>query len=133
MKVLVSDALWKEIKDLLPGPRSRPRGGRPLVDNRTALEGVLFVLKSGIPWAMLPGAAFGVSGMTCWRRLRDWHQAGVWAALHVRLLERLHQAGKLDWNRASVDSASVAAKKGGLWSARARRTAARRLPSATWP
>ena len=69
--------------------------------------------------------------MTCWRRLRDWQEAGVWAALHRVLLERLSDAGHLDWSRASVDSASVAAKRGVLRPARTQPTAANRARSAT--
>jgi transposase len=70
------------VAPLLPPPRPRPKGGRPPVDDRKALTGILFVLKSGIPWAMLPREMGCGSGMTCWRRLRDWQRAGVWQKLH---------------------------------------------------
>ncbi len=76
-----------------------------------AEAGIIFVLRSGIPWEMLP-REFGCSGMTCWRRLRDWQTAGVWTTLHRVLLERLSNAGHLEWSRASLDIAAVAAKRG---------------------
>ena len=69
-------------------------GGWPRLSNRAALTGILFVLKSGLPWERLPVEMGCGSGMSCWRRLRDWHEAGVWAALHQVLLERLHAAGR---------------------------------------
>ncbi len=80
-KPLVSNALWAAIKPLLPPGPAKPRGGRSRVDDRAALAGILFVLRSGIPWEMLP-SEIGCSGMTCWRRLRDWQAAGVWTRLH---------------------------------------------------
>jgi transposase len=109
---MVSDELWKEVEPLLPPHPAHPEGGRPPASDRAALEGILFVLRSGIPWEMLP-SVFGVCGMTCWRRLRDWQAAGVWERLHSHFLEQLQGADKLDWSRASVDSTSVRATKGG--------------------
>ncbi len=128
---LVSDALWAVIEPLLPPEPPKPKGGRPRVPDRAALTGILFVLRSGIPWEMLPQEMGCGSGMTCWRRLRDWQEAGVWAGLHRVLLERLADAGQLDWSRASLDSASVAAKRGAPRPARTRRIAANRARSAT--
>ena len=110
-KPLVSDELWAAIKPLLPSEPPKPRGGQPRRNDRLALSGIIFVLRSGIPWEMLP-RELGCSGMTCWRRLRDWQEAGVWAALHRVLLNRLSDAGQLNWSRTSLDSASVAAKRG---------------------
>jgi transposase len=126
---LVSDDLWVAIAPLLLSEPPKPKGGRPRCDDRAVLAGIIFVLRSGIPWEMLPGE-FGCSGMTCWRRLRDWQEAGVWAGLHRMLLERLGDAGQLDWSRASLDSASVAAKRGAPRPARTRRIAAKRAQSA---
>lgn len=77
----MSDALWALIAPLLPPERPKPRGGRPRIPDRAALMGILFVLKSGIPWEMLPQGMSCGSGMTCWRRLRDWQRAGVWQRL----------------------------------------------------
>ena len=128
-KPLVTDELWAALEPLLPPAPPKPRGGRPRCDDRAALAGIIFVLRSGIPWEMLP-RELGCSGMTCWRRLRDWQEAGVWAALHRVLLERLGDAGHLDWSRASLDSASVAARRGVRRPARTQRIAARRARSA---
>ncbi|TFL16195.1 IS5 family transposase [Jannaschia formosa] len=110
---LVSDEMWAAVEPLLPEEPPKPKGGRPRVPDRDALRGIVFVLRSGLPWEMLPREVFGCSGMTCWRRLRDWQQAGVWDRLHRTLLERLHRSGELDWGRTALDSQSTAAKKGG--------------------
>jgi transposase len=110
-KQLVDDALWQMVEPLLsPPPARTSKRGRPRLADRTALTGILFVLKSGIPWEMLPQEMGCGSGQTCWRRLRDWHQAGVWRKLHRLLLGRLQQSGQIDWSRASLDSVSVRAK-----------------------
>jgi transposase len=111
-KELVSDELWEIIEPLLPEVPPKPKGGRPRIDDRAALTGIVFVLKSGIPWEMLPQEMGCGSGSTCWRRLRDWQQAGVWEELHRALLDRLGEADRIDWERASLDSASVPAKRG---------------------
>ena len=130
-KTLVSDDLWAVTAPLLPPARPRPKGGRPPIPDRAALTGILFVLRTGLPWEYLPQEMGCGSGMSCWRRLRDWQAAGVWAALHRALLERLEGAGQLDWRRAALDSASVAAKKGARRPARTRPTAASRARSDT--
>jgi transposase len=77
-KELVSDELWELIEPLLPEEPPKPRGGTPRIDDRAALTGIIFVLKSGIPWEMLPQEMGCASGMSCWRRLKEWHEAGVW-------------------------------------------------------
>ena len=128
-KRLVPDDLWAAIAPLLPPARPKPKGGRPPVPDRAALTGIIFVLKTGIQWEDLPAEMGCGCGMTCWRRLRDWQAAGVWARLHQVLLERLHGADKPDRGRASLDSASVPAKRGEGRPARTRRTAAGRAPS----
>jgi transposase len=111
-KELVSDELWRIIKPLLPTELPKGRGGRPRIPDRVVLSGIVFVLRSDIPWRMLPKEMGFGSGVTCWRRLRDWQRAGVWLRLHRALLDRLGRSGKVDWSRASLDSASVPAKRG---------------------
>ena len=81
-KPLVSNEPWAVVAPLLPPPRcDKLKPGRPRVPDRAALAGILFVLKTGIPWEYLPQEMGCGSGMTCWRRLRDWQQAGVWHRL----------------------------------------------------
>ncbi|MBZ5556416.1 MAG: IS5 family transposase [Acidobacteriia bacterium] len=108
---LLDDALWKRIEPLLPKRRARNRqyAGRAPIPDRAVLTGILFVLRSGIPWRMLPREMGCGSGITCWRRLVRWQRAGVWKRLHVALLTELRQRGRLDLARAIVDSASLRA------------------------
>jgi transposase len=127
---LVSDELWAIVAPLLPPEPPKPKGGRPRVPDRACLTGIIFVLKSGIPWEMLPQELGCGSGMTCWRRLRDWHDAGVWERLHQALLDRLGEADQLDWSRTALDSASIPAKRGAKPPGRIQRIAANRARSA---
>jgi transposase len=130
MKPLVSDELWALVAPLLPPEPPKPKGGRPRVSDRAALTGIIFVLKTGIPWELLPPELGCGSGVTCWRRLRDWQEAGVWDQLHHVLLDRLGETDRIDWSRASLDSASISAKRGANSPARIRRIGANRAPSA---
>src|ERR687886_121990 len=130
-KELVSDELWEIIEPLLPEEPPKPQGGRPRLDDRAALTGIIFVLKSGIPWEMLPQEMGCGSGVTCWRRLREWQRGGGWERLHQTLLDRLGAADKIDWSRASADSAFAPAKRGARKPDRIRRIAAKRAASAT--
>ena len=130
-KELVTDKLWETIEPLLPPQPPKPQGGRPRIDDRAALTGIVFVLKSGIPWEMLPKEMGCGSGMTCWRRLKEWQEAGVWERLHLVLLNRLGEADQIDWERASLDSASIPAKRGGQKPQRIPRIKERRARSAT--
>jgi transposase len=111
-KPLVTDELWQILEPLIPPEPPKPAGGRPRVPDRPALTGILFVLKTGIPWEDLPKEMGCGAGMTCWRRLRDWQAAGVWQELHRVLLAKLNGADQIDWRRAVVDSASVRAVGG---------------------
>jgi transposase len=129
-KELVTDELREVIEPLIPEEPTKPQGGRPRIDDRAALTGIIFVLRSGIPWEMLPQEMGCGSGMTCWRRLKEWQEAGVWERLHRRLLDRLGEADRIDWQRASLDSASVAAPGGAKEPERIRRTRANRARSA---
>jgi transposase len=118
---IVPDALWGLIEPLLPVQLRNPRGGRPRLSDRACLAGIIFVLRTGIPWGTLPkNLGFG-SGMTCWRRLRDWQQDGVWDFVHFALLNWLSRDGQIDWSRAVVDSCSVRAIFGGNKLGRIRR------------
>jgi len=112
---ILDDELWELIEPLLPPARPRRfrYPGRKPVDNRKALTGILFVLRTGIGWEYLPQEMGCGSGMTCWRRLRDWQKAGIWDKIHRALLNKLREAEKIDWSRAVVDSASVRALWGG--------------------
>lgn len=107
---IVDDELWALIEPLLPGWPSR-RGRKPIPD-RLCLQGVLFVLHSGIGWEHLPQELGFGSGMTCWR-LERWCRAGVFDRLHRLVLARLHGAGELDWSRVCIDASHVKAKRGG--------------------
>ena len=114
-KALVDDDLWTRIEPLLPKRRRRNRqcAGRTPLPDRAVLTGILFVLRSGIPWNMLPREMGCGSGTTCWRRLVRWQRAGVWKRLHRVLLDELRRRGRLDLARAVVDSASLRALRGG--------------------
>ena len=114
-RALIDDALWTRIEPLLPKRPSRNRqcAGRTPIPDRAVLTGILFVLRSGIPWNMLPPQMGCGSGTTCWRRLVRWQRAGVWKRLHTVLLTELRRRGQLDLARAVVDSASLRAVRGG--------------------
>jgi transposase len=107
---LVSDELWELIEPLIPKVERRHRfPGRKRLDDRKVLTGIIFVLRTGIPWEDLTQEMGCGSGMTCWRRLEEWNRAGVWERLHELLLAKLHQADLIDWSRAVVDSSHVRA------------------------
>ena len=125
-KPILDGDLWKLIEPLIPKKKRRFRyPGRKPVCDRAALTGILFVLKTGIGWEYLPKEMGCGSGMTCWRRLRDWQKAGVWDKIHRILLNKLRKADKIDFSRAVVDSASVRAVLGGKKQAQIPRTDAK--------
>src|SRR3954465_7047613 len=111
---LLSDELWPRVEPLiLPRPPAvHGRTGRPRTSDRDVLEGIAFVLSTGIGWTKLPRELGYGSGWTCWRRMRQWHEAGVFDRLHQAVLDQLGEHGRLDWSRASLDSVSVRAKRG---------------------
>ena len=129
-KPLVTDELWALVEPLLPRHEPSPRGGKPRVPDRVCLTGILFVLKTGIPWEDFP-CEMGCCGMTLWNRLDEWRRAGVWQRLHELLLAELRAAGEIDFARVVVDSSSVRAVHGGKKRAPAPRIAANLAASIT--
>ncbi len=113
MATLVPNKLWNEIEPLLPKRIPSPQGGRPSVSDRACLAGIIFVLRSGVTWNMLPLEMGCGSGVTCWRRLREWTRLNIWPQLHRKLLRRLGKRGAIRLSRAVIDSASVRAVFGG--------------------
>lgn len=130
MSALLPDAIWNEVEPLLPKHVPSPLGGAPRVDDRTALAGIIFVLKTGLPWQMFP-KELGCSGSTCWRRLEEWTTAGVWPQLLERLLNQLGRRGQIDLSRVVIDSASIRALLGGRTRARTRPTAVKKAANVT--
>jgi len=109
----VSDGLWDEIEPLLPPEKLKPKGGRPRVPDRKCLTGIVFVLRTGCAWNDLPAELGCGDGTTCWRRFREWTEAGVWPAVWRRILNALGRQRRVDLSRAVIDSASVRAVLGG--------------------
>jgi transposase len=107
------DDLWEIIEPVLHKWTPSPNGGQPRLNDRKALTGILFVLKTGIAWEDLPGELGCGCGMTCWRRLREWQVDGTWTKIHKVLLDRLPGAHKIAWSRATADCASMRAACGG--------------------
>jgi len=128
---LLPEELWKEIEPLLPPAKPKPKGGRPRVPDRNCLTGIIMVLRSGMPWNMIPAELGCGSGVTCWRRLKAWTEAGLWPKIHQLLLNRLGRLGQIKWSRGVIDSASVRAVFGGRTRARIRRTERRRAVNVT--
>jgi transposase len=112
-KPLLPDDLWEIIEPLLPKWTPSPKGGQPPVTDRRALLGILFVLKTGLPWEDLPCEMNCGCGMTCWRRLRDRQLDGTWLHVHKVLLDKLRGADKIDRPRALIDGSFVRAAYGG--------------------
>jgi len=131
-KPLVTDELWSIIEPHIPVKLRRTRNpGRKPVPNRACLAGILFVLKSGIPWEMLPQEMGCSCGMTCWRRLDEWQRTGVWQKIHEILLSKLRAADAIDFDRALVDSGTVRALGGAKGPAPAPWTAENPGPNTT--
>jgi transposase len=131
-KPLLTDELWARLEPFIPPRPPRPRGGRPPLSDRACLTGILFVLRSGIPWQLLPPEMGCGSGMTCWRRLRDWQKAGVWQAVWHAFLDQLGEADRIDWSKVVIDSSSTRAVLGGSAPAPTPPTAAKMGRNATW-
>ena len=130
-KPILDETLWEIIEPLLPPPKRRRKRspGRKPIGHRQALSAILFVLKTGLAWELLPQELGWGSGMTAWRRLHAWQKKGVWAKIHAALLAHLQQADQIDWSRAIVDSSSVRAVHGGKKRGPTPRIAAKRAAS----
>lgn len=133
MAQLITDDLWETLKPYIPRPKPRRQRcpGRKPLDARRVLTGIVFVLRSGIPWNMLPKEMGCGSGCSCRRYLAKWQEEGVWDRLHKMLLDKLRKADKLDWSRAVVDSGSVRAVFGGRKQGRIRRIDGNWAPNTT--
>ncbi len=129
----VSKELWQHLQPLIPALTASAKGGprSRTVSDEAALNGILFVLHTGIPWEDLPQSLGWGSGMTCWRRLRDWNAAGVWDKLHQAMLVRLREHDQIDWSRASIDGSSVPSSRGARKQAPTPRIEASSAPSGT--
>jgi transposase len=118
---------------LLPplSPPSPPR--HRTISDRNCFAAVVFMARTSTPWRLLPARELGCgSPATCWRRLTEWANAGVFDQLHLEVLDRLGEQGQLDWSRASVDTMSVRAKRGGTTWAQIQSIVASLGPSSTW-
>jgi transposase len=133
MKALLDDKLWELIEPVLPQPKPRRfrYPGRKPLSNQQCFTGILYVLRTGIPWEYLPREMGCGSGMSCWRRLHRWQRAGVWKKLHRLLLTHLRKAEQIDWSRAIIDSSSVRAVFGGRKRARILRIDGKWAPNTT--
>jgi len=109
-KSLLSDEQWKIIEPLLPKPKQSPKGGRRRADNRLTFEGILWVLRSGARWKDLPEEY--PSPATCWRRLREWEETGVWLRAWRALVAALDEQGQMNWAEIFADGSFAPAKKG---------------------
>lgn len=101
---------WQVIRVHLPQPQVSPRGGRPRLDARRRLEGILWILWTGAPWSELP-RRYG-SPSTCWRRLNEWEKTGVLLKLGRAFLAQLNDQQKLRWDECFADGSFIPAKKG---------------------
>jgi len=111
-KPLLTDEQWAKIAPLLPPPAPHPRGGRPRSPDRPVVEGLLWMLRSGARWQDLPDEY--PSPSTCWRRLQDWEETGVWLDIWRTFLAQLDEQGHLDWSESFADASFAPAKKGAL-------------------
>ena len=129
----VSKELWQKLQPLIPVFSPSSKGGPRVraISDEAAFQGILFVLETGIPWEDLPQTLGYGSGMTCWRRLREWQAAGVWERLHLATLEHLCEYDQIDWQRASIDGSSVLSPRGARKQAPTRLTEASSAPNDT--
>jgi transposase len=128
---LLTEELWRIAEPILPPVPEQPKGGRPWVPNRQALTGIIFILRTGLNWNLLPKEMRCGSGSTCFRRFKVWTAAGVWRELHLATLRELGREGRIAWWYAVIDSASVRALAGGPTPDPARSTGPKGAANAT--
>ncbi len=129
---LVSDEFWDRVAPVIPKVERRFRHpGRKRVDDRCCLEAIMYVLKTGCQWAMVPVSETGCSGKTAWRRMDEWDRAGVWDALHGSLLAELNAGDQIDWSTGVVDASTTRAVFGGPSLARTPQIARRKASRTT--
>jgi putative transposase len=107
----IPDQLWNEISLILPSEKPNNAIGRPAVPFRKVLDGILYILRTGCQWKMLP-KEYG-SGSTCHRRFQQWSSSKVFQKLWTRLLKEYDRVVGIQWNWQSLDSISVKAPLGG--------------------
>jgi len=132
-KPILDEDLWTLIEPMLPPPKPRRfrYPGRKPITSRRALTGIIFVLRTGIQWEMLPQEMGCGSGVSCWRRLRDWQAAGIWQRIHGLMLDELRRADEIDLSIVTADSSSVRAVGAGEKRDPTPRIGASRAPSIT--
>jgi transposase len=111
----LKDAQWEAIREFVPGPelmRTSPDGGRPWRDPRDVLQGILWVLRTGAPWADMPRRYPPYA--TCFRRFQKWEKEGVLDKILRALANDLYERGKLDLTEAFIDGSHAGAKKRAL-------------------
>ena len=131
---LVPDELWALVEPLLPVPPRPPYGGRRrAIPDRNCFAAIVYMARTSTPWRLLPARELDCgSPATVWRRLTEWATAGVFDQLHLEILDRLGEHGGLDWERASVDTMSVRARRGGTTWAQIQSIVASLGASSTW-
>lgn len=111
-----TDEQWRKIEPLLPKPKASSQGGPKPIGNRPVFEGILWVLRSGARWKDMPERYPSYS--TCWRRLRQWEEQGVWERVWRAFIGELDAQGLLDWEETFADGSFAPAKRGARASAR---------------
>ena len=107
----ISDKLWNEIKNIFPKEKPLKTVGRPIVRYRKVIDGILYVLRTGCQWKMLP-KEYG-SGSTCHRRFQQWNRLNIFKKVWTRLLKIYHDLIGINWTWQSIDSISVKSPLGG--------------------
>ena len=126
----IPDDLWELIEPILPPDKPAGTNGRPRVPNRTVLNGILYVLRTGCQWKMVPRQYS--SGSTCHLRFQTWVRAGVFKRIWRVCLKHYDDLQGIDWRFQSLDGVIVSAPvKGGIKSEKTPRIGANWAPSDT--